>query len=256
MFETQRASILKRASAFLLDIILISVLATGFIWLISLIVNYDSQSDKLNEKYQAYYEEYGINPDLKDEEYNAFTEAEKIVYNQKLKTMEDAMVKDKALQKQLSRVVTLTLLMFSLGIFFACLILEFIVPLLFKNGQTLGKKIFSLAVMRVDGVRATPFMMFVRTVLGKYTIETMIPAAMLILLVFGSAGIVTVTLLGVLVILQIGLFIGTYNHTPIHDLFAQTVVVDLSSQLIFDTEAEMLAAKEKAAAEVAQKAPY
>ena len=256
MFETQRASILKRASAFLLDIILISVLATGFIWLISIIVNYDSQSNKLNEKYQTYYEEYGINPDLKDEEYNAFTEAEKVAYNQKLKALEEAMLKDKELQQQFSHVVTLTLLMVSLGIFFAYLVLEYIVPLLFKNGQTLGKKIFSLAVMRVDGVRATPFMMFVRTVLGKYTIETMIPVAMLILLLFGSAGVVTVTLLGVLVILQIGLFFGTYNHTPIHDLFAQTVVVDLSSQIIFDTEADMIAAREKAAAETAEKALY
>lgn len=99
--------------------------------------------------------------------------------------------------------------------------------------------------MRVDGVKVTPFMMFVRTLLGKYTVETMIPVAIIVLILFGSGGIIGITVLGMLTILQIGLFVGTHNHTPIHDLFAQTVVVDLSSQIIFDTEAEMIEAKSK-----------
>lgn len=256
MFDTQRASILKRVSAFLLDIILISVLATGFAWLISIIVNYDARSDKLNESYNAYYEAYGIDSELKEEEYNAMTDEEKAAYDQKLKAMEEAMQQDKELQKQFSQVVSLTLLMVSLGIFFAYIILEFVVPLILKNGQTLGKKVFSLAVMRVDGVKVTPFMMFVRTLLGKYTVETMIPVAIIVLILFGSGGIIGITVLGMLTILQIGLFVGTHNHTPIHDLFAQTVVVDLSSQIIFDTEAEMIEAKKQAAQAAAERKTY
>ena len=256
MFDTQRASILKRVSAFLLDIILISVLATGFAWLISIIVNYDAHSDKLKEGYKAYYEAYGIDSELKEEEYNAMTDEEKAAYDQKLKAMEEAMQQDKELQKQFSQVVSLTLLMVSLGIFFAYIILEFVVPLILKNGQTLGKKVFSLAVMRVDGVKVTPFMMFVRTLLGKYTVETMIPVAIIVLILFGSGGIIGITVLGMLTILQIGLFVGTHNHTPIHDLFAQTVVVDLSSQIIFDTEAEMIEAKKQAAQAAAERKTY
>lgn len=130
------------------------------------------------------------------------------------------------------------------------------VPLILKNGQTLGKKVFSLAVMRVDGVKVTPFMMFVRTLLGKYTVETMIPVAIIVLILFGSGGIIGITVLGMLTILQIGLFVGTHNHTPIHDLFAQTVVVDLSSQIIFDTEAEMIEAKKQAAQAAAERKTY
>ena len=256
MFDTQRASILKRVSAFLLDIILISVLATGFAWLISIIVNYDARSDKLNESYNAYYEAYGIDSELKEEEYNAMTDEEKAAYDQKLKAMEEAMQQDEELQKQFSQVVSLTLLMVSLGIFFAYIILEFVVPLILKNGQTLGKKVFSLAVMRVDGVKVTLFMMFVRTLLGKYTVETMIPVAIIVLILFGSGGIIGITVLGMLTILQIGLFVGTHNHTPIHDLFAQTVVVDLSSQIIFDTEAEMIEAKKQAAQAAAERKTY
>lgn len=240
----------------MLDIILIAVLATGFAWLISIIVNYDAQSNKLSEIYNAYYEEYGIDSELKEEEYNALTEEEKAAYNQKLKSMEEAMQSDQELQTQFSKVVSLTLLMVSLGIFFAYMVWEFAVPLFLKNGQTLGKKVFSLAVMRVDGVKVTPFMMFVRTLLGKYTVETMIPASIIVLLMFGSGGIIGLTVLGILVILQIGLFLGTANHTPIHDLFAQTVVVDLESQIIFDTEAEMIEAKKQAAASAAERKPY
>ena len=184
------------------------------------------------------------------------TDEEKDAYDQKLKAMEEAMQQDEELQKQFSQVVSLTLLMVSLGIFFAYIILEFVVPLILKNGQTLGKKVFSLAVMRVDGVKVTPFMMFVRTLLGKYTVETMIPVAIIVLILFGSGGIIGITVLGMLTILQIGLFVGTHNHTPIHDLFAQTVVVDLSSQIIFDTEAEMIEAKKQAAQAAAERKTY
>jgi hypothetical protein len=39
----------------------------------------------------------------------------------------------------------------------ACALLEFLVPYLLKNGQTVGKKMFSLGVMRVDGVKISTF---------------------------------------------------------------------------------------------------
>lgn len=256
MFDTQRASITKRASAFLLDIILIAVLATGFMWIISLITNYDEYSDKLNEKYNTYYTEFGINSELKEEEYNAMTEAEKNDYNARLEQMDEAMRDDQELQTLFAKVVTQTLLMVSLGIFFAVIILEFVLPLVFKNGQTLGKKVFSLAVMRVDGVRVTPFMMFARTLLGKYTVEIMVPVAILALMMFGGAGIVGTIVLIMLALLQIALFVGTRNHTPIHDLFAQTVVVDMESQLIFDSEEDLIKAKQEAAEQAAVRKTY
>lgn len=54
MFDLQKASMLKRASAWLLDVILLSVLATGFALLLSAAFGYDNYNDNL----QRYYTEY------------------------------------------------------------------------------------------------------------------------------------------------------------------------------------------------------
>ena len=63
----------------------------------------------------------------------------------------------------------------TLSTLIAFLLLEFAVPLMLKNGQTLGKKIFGVAVVRVDGVKVSPVMVFARGILGKCTIGTLAP---------------------------------------------------------------------------------
>jgi len=114
------------------------------------------------------------------------------------------------------------------------LILEIAVPLLFKNGQTLGKKALGLAVMRTDSVKISPFLLFVRTVLGKYTVETMIPVAFLVMSVFGLVNINGLLFLTLFLTLQLGIMGFTRNRSTIHDLMSHTVVVEYSSQMIFD----------------------
>jgi len=49
MFELKKIGIIKRLSALLLDAVLLAVLTTGFMWIISLICNFDKQQDKLVE---------------------------------------------------------------------------------------------------------------------------------------------------------------------------------------------------------------
>jgi hypothetical protein len=44
---------------------------------------------------------------------------------------------------------------------------------------------------------------------------------------------------------QLVLLIVTKTHTPIHDLLARTVAVDITSQLIFDTPEDLLAYKKR-----------
>ena len=70
---------------------------------------------------------------------------------------------------------------------------------------------------------------------------------------FGSVGVVA---FGGLLLLQAILFFGTRNHTPIHDLFAQTITVDMASQLIFDSPEDMLAYKKRISEENAENAKY
>ena len=127
----------------------------------------------------------------------------------------------------------------------AFLLLEFLVPLLFGNGQTLGKKVFGIAVMREDGVKLSPVLLFARTILGKYTLETMIPVFILIMIYLNLMGMSgTLAIVGLL-IAQLILIIVTKAHTPIHDKLAHTVAVDMASQMIFDTPEDLLAYKKR-----------
>ena len=104
-----------------------------------------------------------------------------------------------------------------------------------QNGQTLGKKIFALGVMRTDCVKISPMILFVRTVLGKYTIGTMVPILMLLSLLFGVPPLMPMAVILLVLLLQVVLFITTKTNSFIHDSLASTVVVDFQSQMIFDS---------------------
>ena len=135
----------------------------------------------------------------------------------------------------------LTLLIVTFSVLVAFFLLEFVVPLLFGNGQTLGKKVFGIGVMRADGVKISPVLLFARTVLGKYTVETMIPVLTVIMIYFGVVGFGGTLIILALAAVQLLLLVLTAARTPIHDKLAQTVTVDIASQRIFDTPEDRLA---------------
>ena len=122
---------------------------------------------------------------------------------------------------------------------------EFVVPLLLGNGQTLGKKIFGIGVIRSDGVKVTTLQVFVRGVLGKCTVEALVPVFVFIMIILRVTGIVGIAILAGLALSQIVLLISTRERTPIHDMMAGTVAVDLASQMIFDSTEELLEYKQR-----------
>ncbi len=252
-FEMQRANMWKRISAFILDLILVCIVASGAMYALSALTGFDGHAEKLERYYAAYAAEYGFETfDITEETYNNMSEEERAAYEKAY----EALLSDDEVLYTYTMVVNLTLLVTSLGIFFSFAILEFVLPLVLGNGQTVGKKVFGLGVIRCDGVKMTSFMLFVRTLLGKYTVETMVPVLLILMVFFGSMGMTAVIVVGLILILQIVLLAATRNHTVIHDCFAQTVVVDLSSQMIFDTPEALLAYKKKRAAELAEREVY
>ena len=70
-------------------------------------------------------------------------------------------------------------------------------------------------------------------------------------LFFGAIGIVGWLVAGALVIVEIILLFSTRERCMIHDKLATTVTVDLASQMIFNTPEDLIAYKEKVAAEKA-----
>ena len=130
------------------------------------------------------------------------------------------------------------------------------VPIKLGNGQTLGKKIFGIAVMRTDSVKVTAPLLFIRTILGKFTIETMIPVLICIMIFFNMIGIVGMLILGLILLVQIILMITTHTNSCIHDVLAKTVAVDMQSQLIFENEEELMNYKNKIHAEKVARQTY
>ena len=248
IFDLQKASIWKRASAFLFDFILFGILAIGFAFLLSTITGYDAYSTTYTNKLTSYEDSYNISFTDMPESQENWSENERDAYN--------ALIRDTEAMYAYNMMIDLMLLITSLSILLSYLVLEFIIPIFFKNGQTLGKKIFGIAVMRSNGVKINNISLFIRTFLGKYAIETMVPVLIMAMIFYGMLGLMGTIVLGLLLLLQLILLIATKKNSLIHDLLSDTVVVDFASQMIYDTEEDLIAAKKQAAAEKANKTGY
>lgn len=251
-FDLQKASLGKRITAWLLDAILLLVLITGAAVLLSLAFGYDGYVQQLQGAYEKYETMYNVDFNLSQEEFAKLTEQQLAVYEQAFTALNE----DEGAMQAYAMVVSLTLAIVSLSVLFSYLVLELFIPLYFKNGQTIGKKVFSIALIRPDGVKVTPFMMFVRTVLAKYTLETMIPILIIIMMVFGITGIEGTIVLGLLLLIQIGLLLFNRTRSLLHDLIACTVAVDNASQMMFENPEALLEYQKRIHAEEAEHSDY
>ncbi|MDE6201164.1 MAG: RDD family protein [Clostridiales bacterium] len=270
MFELRKTGIVRRASASLLDVILLVVLATGFMFILSLICNYSDQ-EKLSNKYynewegfrKTYVAEvaayYGFDYKATDSDYTITKDGKKSSLDELTGVLVDSKGEDAATKTaydafkeltpaekvnwQYRYVYNLLFMMTSVGILLSYITLEFILPIIFKNGQTVGKKVFGICLVRPNCVKITNISLFARTILGKYAIETMFPVLLVFLFIFGGLGILALILLAALALLNIVLFFATKNRTPIHDLIACTVAADMRTQMIFQTEDELVEKK-------------
>lgn len=280
MFELRKIGVVKRASAWLLDAILLAVLTTGFMYVISLICNFDEAQQTAIEydgEYNAFYNKYieqvavfyGYTCEEEDGYYIIKKDGADVDVNVVLtdlvasegndhdtKAAYDAYMElteripPAKATKQYNYVLTMLFMMVSVGLFLSYLVLEFALPMIFGNGQTVGKKVFSICLVRPDCVKISGPALFARSILGKYAVETMFPVLLVFMLLFANGGYVALILLIAMLLLNTILFFATKNRTPIHDIFAVTVAADMSSQMIYASEEELnekkaLAEKEK-----------
>lgn len=250
--DLQKASLSKRIAAGILDTMLLCVLAVGFMSLLFNLLGYSSHSAALKQSYEHYETKYGVSFDMTQAEFEAMTDAQK----ENFEAAYQALINDDEAMRTYNLLINLTLLITTFGILLAMLVLEFAVPLWLKNGQTVGKKVFSLGLMRVDGVQITPLQLFVRTILGKFTVETMIPVYIIIMMFFNSIGILGPGVLLILLIGQAVSMIVTRTNSMLHDLIGGTVAVDISSQKIFRSTDDLIDYQKKIAAERAARQDY
>ena len=250
--DLQKASMLKRISAASFDVIVLACLVVILAVGLSALFGYDDYHARMDAAYEKYGQMYNVDVSISWEDYEKLPEEQKLRYEEALAAINE----DQEVMRNYSMVINLTLIIASVSILLGYMALEFLVPLWLGNGQTLGKKIFGIALMRTDGVKVTPFMMFVRTVLGKYTLETMIPVLIIIMLLFQPVGLMGIFVIGLILVLQIVLLLATRTNSALHDLLACTVAVDMASQMMFDTPEARLAYLKRRSAEAANKSIY
>ena len=250
--DLQKASLWKRIAAWIFDLILLCVLATGMAFLLSVLTGYNGYSQQLEASYAYYEQEYGTTFQITQEQYNALSEDERQVYDQAYQ----ALISDEQVLHVYDMVLNLSLLITTIGILLAMLVLEFMIPLFLKNGQTVGKKIFSIGLVRTDSVQMNTMQLFARTMLGKFTIETMIPVYILLMIFWGTASLLGLGILAALLIGQIVCVGVTKNNAAIHDLLAGTVAVDLPSQKVFRTSQDLIDHIKRVHAEQASNKEY
>ena len=181
VYDLQKASVMKRFAAWLLDLILIAILAVGIAWLISAAFGYDEHSNAVDEAYARYEAEYGVVFDVTGEEYQSWSEEQRQHYD----AAYQALITDQDAMYAYNMVINLTMLIITLSLIVSVLALEFVVPLLLKNGQTVGKKVFALCVIRTDCVKASNVQLFIRALLGKFAVEIMIPVYLVFMIFWG-----------------------------------------------------------------------
>lgn len=250
--DLQKAGLWKRTAAWMFDSILTVILAVGLGVVLSALLGYDGISARVDEAYARYESAYGVAFEITQEEFDAMTDAQRETYD----AAYEALIGDEQAMADYNLMLNLTLVIISLAILLAVLILELAVPLYFGNGQTLGKKIFGLAVMRVDSVKMNHMQLFARTILGRYTIDIMIPVYAALMLFWGALNIYVTLLLLVLTLVQVLLPLLNRMGCCLHDLLAGTVVVDYGSQMIFRTSEDLIAYQKKQAADRAARQPY
>ena len=229
MHDIQRAPVSKRLFAFLADMILWGLLAAGLFLLLSTVFNTDSYEARYEQIKAEYEQKYGVTFDLTEEEYNALGKDAQENY----KAAVDAMNGDAEANKAIRTAYALTLTTLAGGIFVAMLALEFIVPLFTKDGRTPGKLLFGLGVMRSSRIRMSTPVLFVRGIVGKCLFELILPIAILYSVFTGITGPFGLILLGVFVVAEIAVLIRSRGSSMLHDVLADTVVVDWHSQRIF-----------------------
>lgn len=246
-YDLQRAGIMKRFSAYIVDLMALVCLITLIALCLSSVLNYGEYSERMEEIYEK-YEKLGL-IEITEE----LTEEQIAKYNAAV----DLFNNDEEVKFVYSKVINLSLIIATVSIVLGYALLEVAVPLWLKNGQTFGKKIFGIALMRTDGVRATPFMVIVRTMLGKCVVETMIPVLLILMLMLGAnIGLTGILIIGLILLTQVILLFATRNRSTLHDMLACTVVVDMESQRIFDSPEARIEYIKRVSAENAVKAEY
>ena len=106
------------------------------------------------------------------------------------------------------------------------IIFFFVLPMIFKRGETIGKLIFHLGLANKLGYKHSRLQLIPRTF---FLVAAVVALGLILGINLWFLGIVTF-----LALVSYGLAIFTKDHKAIHDFIAGTIVVDKNHSEIFD----------------------
>lgn len=124
---------------------------------------------------------------------------------------------------------TLIVIIFSVSTFVAGVIIYVLMPYLYGNGQTLGKKFLRLGVVTIRGEKLTKLQVFMRFALGIWFAE-----------IFFSFLLYTITNpFPLFILISVIMMLFSSSHRALHDIISSTMVVAIDGDLSFRrTDAE------------------
>ena len=125
--DIQKASLWKRIAAGILDLILLAVLATGFCWALSALLNYNSHLEKSEAIEAKYMAEFGLQADMNADKFAEMTPEAQRDYEARVAAADAALNADDEAMYTYTMVLNLSLIIATGGILLATLLLEFLV---------------------------------------------------------------------------------------------------------------------------------
>lgn len=224
-YTIQKASFFKRVVAFIFDMICVMFLFVAVENLVSHpIVNAAYNYEELDHRYEEKLVEHGIGYfDEKDDnkfKLNEIPEGETDYDWTSFRKDEEALYLE-------GMVSNLNLFKLTLDALLSELIIFCIVPLILKNGQTLGKKLMHLGLISTNEVKVRSWNVFARYAIGIFALETMI-----------SFFFFTFFIIPLPLLLTVVFAISSKRGMALHDYIGGTIVIDMNNTVILDTVEE------------------
>ena len=228
MLDFYKASPIKRFVAYMIDMILLLIITAGVVAGIFSKMNFNTYREELVSYYEKYEQQFGVDMSVS---VDTLSEEDQQKYVDAL----NALNSDEGALSVLSSIVKIAWLSLAVGLLVAYIILEVMLPLIFKNGQTVGKKAMGLCVMHKEHVKVSVMQVIYRAIVGKYFVETLVPITMILLQLSRTLGTTAVLILSAIVMTQGFVVLMSQANCGIHDKLFKTMVADYEQQYIFDT---------------------
>ena len=219
----------KRIVALLVDFIVCINFFALFQLLISPVIEKTFNYQKVLVAYQEKLVEYGIGYyEYNDDNTKVYInyeigEEENMITQDEYDEAKENFENDEEALKSAKKLNTISMVGTSIELLLAIIPNYLLFPLIFKNGQTLGKKLMKIAIVGKNGYQIKFINLLMRNIVGLYLFDLLV--SYIVMFSYNIPIIIMLSLIGALC---------TKGKRTIHDLIAGTYIVDEEMTVILN----------------------